>query len=1126
MQYADYAVWQRQWLETHLDEQLDYWKAQLRNLSVVELPADWPRPAVQTFRGASTRRVLSPELLTRLNGVGQQEGVTLYMILLAAFQTLLHRETGLDTIAVGSAFANRTRHEVEALIGFFVSTLVMNTDFSGNPTLRELLQRVREVTLGAFAHQDTPFEKLVEALQPERDPSRTPLVQVALTLQNATVAKPTLSNLQVEFVDLELAVSRFDLSLNVTETPAGLELAAEYSTDLFDEATIQRMMGHLEMILEAMATDLTVSVGEVPMLTPVEQAQVLEWNQTAVPYRETCLTTLFAEQVAHTPDAVAVVFEERQFTYRELNQRTNQLARRLQALGVGPEVLVGISVERSLEMIVAVLGVLKAGSAYVPFDPTYPPERLTFMLEDTQVPVILTQPHLVDQVPAGVARVVLLDSEGTAYTAESDADLPISTTPSNLAYVIYTSGSTGKPKGVLIEHRSAAQFIQSTQRIFGIDSEDRVLQFASLNFDVSVFEIFGALLSGATLVLARQDILLSPPDLTQLMQHHHVTITDIPPAVMALLDGSAVPDERIVFVGGEAFSGDLVNRWALPGRRFFNGYGPTEATVTMTLMECTGTWTQSPPIGKPMANHQVYLLDRQRNLVPIGVPGELYVGGTGLARGYLNRPELTADKFVANPFGTPSTRLYRTGDLARYLPDGNIEFLGRLDDQVKLRGLRIELGEIEAVLTQHSAVRQATVMVRDDASGQKRMVAYIAADADAYSAAELKSHLGRQLPTYMIPAIFVRLDYLPLSPSGKVDRRVLPEPDMDRTIQEEVFVAPRTEIEELLANGVFGQVLGLDQIGVNDNFFALGGNSLQAVQLVSRLRDTTEVDLPVRRIFEVPTVAGMAEAIGQITERGEQKQDGSAEDEWTPLVVLRQGGTGVPFFCIHASRGSVFSYAELARQLPTNRPFYGLEAPGIEDGRTPLRNIVTQAELYVDALRTVQPRGPYLLGGWSTGGLVAYEMAQQLYRKGEKMALLVLLDSFVPVPGEMQLDDTSLSEMFHSDVRGLTEQKAISNQIELILDGPEALRRRLEVFKANVRAVYNYELTPYAGRVTLLRATESPDNGPAWRTLVVAGLDEQVIAGNHYSIFSPERVPHLAQVLADCIDKALGYSSL
>ena len=1148
VQYADFAQWQRQWLQGEvLEEQLAYWRKQLGgDLAALELPADRPRPAVPTFTGTTAARALPGGLTRAMEALGRQEGVTPFMVALAALQALLHRYTGQDDIVVGSPIAGRNRTEIEPLIGFFVNMLVLRTDLSGDPTFRELLARVREVTLGAYAHQDLPFERLVDIVRPERDPTRAPLFQASFSLQGAATNVLRLAGVTVALDGVDLGTSRFDLSLTMGEGPDGLAINAEYSTALFDDGTIARMMRHFQTVLEGALAGPGRRLSELPLLDEEERRRMLvEWNDTRRDFVCACAHTLFEAQVERTPDGVAATFEGRQLTYSELNRRANQLAHHLRRLGVGPETLVGICVERSLEMVVGVMGILKAGGAYLPLDPTYPRDRLQFMLEDAAAPVLLTQERLLPVLPEHGARVICLDA-GWDEVARESADNPENiATPASLAYVIYTSGSTGKPKGVLIEHRAVANFIASTTSIFEVTPKDRILQFASLCFDVSVFEMFTALLSGATLVLGSRETLLSPPALTQLMKEGGVTITDLPPAMMTLLPSEEFTTERIVFVGGEAFSGDLVNRWALPGRHLYNGYGPTESTVTMTLKECLGTWTQSPPIGRPMPNHQVYILDKHLNPVPVGVPGEMYIGGVGLARGYLNRPDLTAAAFIANPFGAePGARLYRTGDLARFLPNGDVDFLGRVDTQVKIRGFRIELGEVEAALSKHPAVKQAVVQAREDTPGAKRLVAYLLCDPGAApSVGDLRAFLGRHLPGYMVPSAFVMLESLPLTQSGKVDLRALPVPPAGRPDLGQEFVEARTPAEEALAEKVYADILGVERVGIHDNFFELGGNSIQAAQLISRVRTMFQVDIPLRTIFEAPTVARLAEVVECAVREGRVLGAAAARPSpWSVVVAIQPGGSKRPFFCVHAVGGSVFYYATLARQLGADQPFYGFQAAGLEGEQEPATRIEAMAERYVEAMRTVQPAGPYLLGGWSMGGTVALEMAQQLKRQGQEVALLVLLDVMPPDAVLSLPDDAALAVSFARDMAGLygkelpitaaeLEGLAVDAQLARVLEatraagalppdlGASQLGNRLNVFKADARAAWGYRAQPYAGRVALFLAQGSPDTSEHWRATTPA-LEVHVVPGSHYSMLAPPNVAVLAQKLGQCIGNA------
>jgi amino acid adenylation domain-containing protein len=884
IQYADFAYWQRKWLQGEaLTKQLTYWKEQLSGSPpLLQLPTDHPRPAVQSFRGAHHRFTFSAELTEKLKALSRQESVTLFMTLLAAFQTLLYRYSGQEDICVGTPIAGRNRAEIEDLIGFFVNTLVMRTDLAGDPGFRELLKRVREVALGAYTHQDVPFEMLVEELRPVRELSHTPLFQVMLGLNNTPATAIELPGLSFHPIEVESGTARCDLLLELTERPEGLSGLLEYNTSLFEPATIARMSGHFQRLLEAVVADPAQRLSRLPLLTDTELKQLLiEWNQTEADYpHDQCIHHMFEAQVEKQPEALAVAFEKEQLTYQELNRRANQLAHYLRKLDVGPEKLVGICTERSIEMIVALLGVLKAEGAYLPLDPTYPTERLAFMLSDAQVVVLLTQKHLLDRLPPhpaqAIRQVICLDADWEQIARESDQNPSSSVTPENLAYCIYTSGSTGRPKGVLIPHRGLCSLAMVHRRVFGVDSSSRILQFAPFSFDVSVWETFMALVNGATLCLARQERLSSMDELHHLLQEQQITTLTLPPSVLSVLSAEGLPALKTVISGSEKCPKEVVKRWA-PGRGFFNAYGPTETTICSSIAPCDESLTADPPIGRPLANTQFYILDRHLQPVPVGVPGELHIGGIGVARAYLNRPELTAKKFIQlrieKAESDSELLVYKTGDLVRYRSDGNVEFLGRIDHQVKLRGFRIELGEIESVLEQHPAVREAAVIVREEGGRDKRLVAYVVAEEEgALEAGELKRFLRSQLPEYMIPAAFVELKALPLLPNGKLDRAALPALDGVRLGLAPQYTAPRTEIEERLA-AIWAELLKVDRIGVYDNFFELGGHSLLATQLVSRVRQAFGVELSLVSLFERPVIAALAEIISQGQLTG-QEQDG------------------------------------------------------------------------------------------------------------------------------------------------------------------------------------------------------------------------------------------------------------
>ena len=888
LQYADFAHWQRQWLQGEiLEQQLSYWKQRLGDtLPVLELPSDRPRPTKQTSRGATHSLTLPSSLSESLKALSRQEGVTLFMTLLAAFQTLLYRYTGQDDIVVGAPIVGRNRAEVERLIGFFVNTVVLRTNLAGNPSFRELLGRVREVALGAYAHQELPFEKLVEELQPERDLSHTPLFQVMFQLSNDPGEAPQLPGLNVENFEFDSGTTECDVALEVIEKVAGLCCRFKYNTDLFDAATITRMGGHLQTLLEAIVADAGQSIATLPLLTETERQQLLiEWNTDPAEDEGKdedgtymFVHQLFEAQVRRTPDAVAVVFEDEQLTYGELDRLANQLAHHLRAVGVGPDVCVGICMERSPELVVAILGTLKAGGACVPLDPAYPLERLTFMLEDIQAPVILTQERLLTLLSGYRTQAVCLD-RGLERIAQESTELPVSNvTSDNLAFVFYTSGSTGRPKAVLWPHGRRSGQRSWEQETYRLTEDDRHLLKSPIGFTLLSMEVFWPLLTGARVIIARPGGEQDTAYLVKLIAKHRITIISLVPSLLrVLLEEPGLKNcncLRHVICFGEPLPTKLQERFFTRLTAELSVfYGTTEAP-SATFWHCKPDDAQRVVgIGRRLPNKQVYVLDSYLQPVPIGVPGELHIGGR-LARGYLNRPELTAEKFISNPFSRePAARLYRTGDLARYLPDGNLEFLGRADQQVKIRGVRVELGEVEAVLVQHAALQEAVVLAWEDESGDKRLAAYVvAAQHPLPSIAELRSFVQERLPYYMVPSAFVLLDALPLTPHGKLDRHALPAPNYEKPEQGKTFVAPRTPVEEEVAR-IWAEVLELPQVGIYDNFFELGGHSLKATQIMSRLRDTFQVELPLRTIFDAPTVEGLA---GVLTRR--QIEEAAPED--------------------------------------------------------------------------------------------------------------------------------------------------------------------------------------------------------------------------------------------------------
>ncbi|HEX8351781.1 MAG TPA: amino acid adenylation domain-containing protein [Pyrinomonadaceae bacterium] len=1527
VQYADYAVWQREYLSGEvLEEQLRYWRGQLRGgLPALELPADRPRPAVRSYRGSEELAEVDARLAEGLRALGREGGATLFMVLLAAFDVLLYRYTGRTDLVVGTPVAGRTRAEVENLIGFFVNTLALRTELDGTVSFRELLRRVRETTVGAFAHQELPFEKVVEELRPERNTSHAPLFQVMFALQNASDDELELAGVGVEELDTETGTAKLDLRLSARETHDGLLLSIRYSTDLFDAPRIRLMLAHYRVLLEGVVADPDARVSDLPLLTAGERRQLLvEWNDTARVYpAEKCLHQLCEEQAARTPGAAAVIFEREELTYAKLNARANRLARRLRALGVGADTRVGVMMERSTELVVALLAVLKAGGAYVPLDPSYPRERLSFMLEDADCHVLLTQRRLLDGLPAGRGRVVCVD-DPAAFDGLSAEDLAPSATPDNLAYVIYTSGSTGQPKGAMNTHHAIVNRLLWMQDEYGLTASDVVMQKTPFSFDVSVWEFFWPLMTGAALVVARPEGHRDSTYLVDLILERRVTTLHFVPSMLQVfLEEPRVPQcasLRRVISSGEALPHALGRRFfARSGAELHNLYGPTEAAVDVTSWACRRD-AKGPavPIGRPIANIRTYVLDPRLNPVPAGVAGELHLGGRGLARGYLNRPGLTAEKFIPDPFSQePGERLYRTGDLARHLPGGELEYLGRIDHQVKIRGFRVELGEIEAALGAHASVRECVVTLRED-GGDRRLVAYVVGGTGSRpEAGELRAHLRGRLPEYMVPADFVVLDALPLSPNGKVERGALPAPDVARADARSEYVAPRTPTEAALA-AMWAEILRVERVGVTDNFFELGGDSIKGAVFINRLQerlgeivhvvtifngptvgqlaayleeqyggavrrltadeltaDAVETAAPaappralrvtemrellgrparrgardtagrnpravfvlspprsgstllrvmlaghpllfappelellsfdtlrerraafsgansfwleglVRAVMElkgcdaaeagrvtedlearglttkecyrllqewlgerrlvdktpsyafdpsalaraeedfeeplyvhlirhpfgmirsfeearmeqiffrrehpftrrelaeltwlvshqnivsflervprgrqhrvrfeelldapeavlrglcrflgvefaaemcspyqdkrrrmtdgvhaesrmlgdvkVPRHAGvdarvgarwreqrglddlapetweMAAALGYQVERGEAARAGlegvpasgetsrpaadvareqafddpakirprrSGPSPSSTLVMLQPHGSRPPFFCVHPAGANTLCYAELSRQLGEGQPFYGLQAPGLDGRDEPLTNFEELAALYVDAVRSIRPRGPYLLGGWSMGGPVAFEMAQQLRGQGQAVALLAVLDSHAPgdAAAAIPTDDETLLGMFAGnlgrrhgveleDLRGRTFDEKLARLGHLAAEtnalpagsDPRHVERLFRVFKANIRALVEYEPRKYPGRVTLFRARQRFNDSPSdpldgWGALASEGVELHVTPGTHYSMIDTPHARSLAGSLSACIEGAL-----
>src|ERR1700754_806828 len=1114
IQYADFAVWQREWLQGEvLDQQLEYWRKHLRGAPPsLELPTDRPRPAVQSFNGERYSFALSRDLTTRLLELSRREDATPFMTLLAAFYVLLYRYTGQADIVVGTPVANRSRQELESLIGFFVNTLVLRVDLSGDPTFRELLAQVREVSLGAFAHQDLPFEMLVEELSPIRDASRNPLFQVVFALQNMPDPASRQLELDITPVEVKTARAQFDLMLDVISIDRQFYVTLVYNTDLFDASTIQLTGERFKVLLAGVVHGAGRRISTLPVLTGFELRRLLvEWNDTGKEsVYEVRIHRLFEQQVERAPETIALVFEERRLTYEELNQRANKLAHYLVASGVGPESFVGLLLERSPEMIVALLAILKAGGVYVPLDPASPPARLSYMVDDARISVLVSDRRLATRLPLSQnVRVICVDDDEIAKRSRSNP--ACCTSGDNAAYVIYTSGSTGAPKGVVLAHNGVCNQIAAMAQSFGIGPESCVLQFASLGFDASVFEIFTALTTGARLCLVSRETMLSGGRLVEYAQKQNVTVAMLPPSLLALLSPEEWPGLKTAISAGERCPAETAARWSR-GRQFFNAYGPTETTIVVTVYEHDRVRTGDTPIGRPLGNVQIYLLDQYLNPVPIGATGELHVGGVAVGRGYLDRPGLTADRFIPDPFSTePGARLYKSGDLAMYLPDGNIRFLGRRDEQLKVRGFRIEPGEIEATLKEHPAVTDVAVVADED----QRLVAYITGTTATDE--ELRIFVRQRLPDYMVPSFFVSLTELPLTTNGKVDRIALRARIRTRVERVDERIGPRDLLESELAR-IWEELLHVEP-DIRDNFFDLGGHSLLVMSLLSRVERVTGKRLHVVDIFQAPTIESLATLL-------RDEEDQSASKPFVgPLVAMQTEGSLTPVFFVHPAGGSVGSYFSLARAVGQERPFYALEGTLAGNAR---RQVELIAKNYLDAIRAVQPDGPYLLGGWSSGGVVAFEMARQLQACGAEVSLVVLLDSMPPgtavvddrvsllagFAGNLNIPIHSVSEELlrsgtETQLNWLLEQAHRSQVLPRDL-GLDDLRRQFELYLADIEAVRNYHPPAASFPLLLLRASdedEVTEQIARWTQLSSNQLEVLSVPGDHITMM---RLPHVA----------------
>jgi amino acid adenylation domain-containing protein len=1153
VQYPDYAAWQRDRLDNgELDKLVAYWRGKLAGVEVLEFPTDRPRTDTRTFTGGDATFAVGSAALQRARELAREEGASPFDVFVAAFFTLLHRYSGLDDLVIGSPDANRRHESLSSVVGQFTDMGVLRADVSGDPTFRELVGRVARVTSEADEHGGLPFDKLVDAVDPVRDPSRSPIFQIAFGLDDTENAGTTaLPGIVTSRELVKPGFSGFDMSWHLAEQPApdsDAPLRIEFNADLFDAESIARFARHYDGLLRTLTAAPDSAVSTAGMLSWADTEFLAEVAQGPMrPIRETTIVEEFEARVREAPDSVAVVVTGIETSYTELNARANQLATLLRERGVVPGMRVGLCLRRNVDVPTAILAVLKTGAAYVPLDTTHPSGRVAEIAADAGVCTVIAHAEVDKTVSEVAAPVLVLDDVRAELAAMPDHNPPLAAEPCDVAYVIYTSGSTGKPKGVLLEHRGVVNFIDSTRELFDLTTADRVLGFASVTFDVSVFETFSALLTGARLYVATENERLSIERLQTLMEQAGITVIDLPPTVMPLLAPEKFAALRIAFVGGEAFSGELVNRWN-PGRRLFNGYGPTECTVTMIVEECAGTWDASPPIGLPMANHVAHVLDRELRPVPVGVPGELVIGGAGLARGYLDRDELTAEKFVADPFGTsPGGRLYRTGDLVKRLADGRLVFLGRLDQQVKIRGLRIELGEVESAVTGFDGIGPVSVRPWTDDSGDKHLACYATGIGEERVPA-LREHLSTLLPSYMIPSYFVVLDELPLTSSGKVDWRRLPAPDPSQAGDGPVD-EPRTATERVLLHDVLTPLLRNSRLGVHDDFFLAGGNSLQAVQLMSAINRRFGVEISLGDFFVSPTVAHLAATVD--TGRSTRRRDDDPLDALESLSGQAPGGTSAArasvvmrssgpaqVIMLHPSGGELFCYMPLVRALRQDISVVGFSADPQDAAVDPQAGMEATAARIAKALTAGGLPESSCLAGWSYGGVLAFEVARQIERETGHQPPVVLLDAAYDEDTE-PLGEATVRQRFVHDVARLAgrdgpavravladpaagvadvRQTLTGLGVELELTEQE-LASRYETFRACALSMQAYRPPgSYGGPVTVLAAAPHTSVEEQWRMVSTGRFQAESVPGDHYTLFTE---PALSRVVA-AIEETLG----
>ena len=1151
MQFSDYARRQEQSRDSSDALAVEqYWLQQFADsIPILELPSDRQRPPIKSYQGARETEALDGALYSQIKKLGARQGATLFSTLLTVFSILLYRLTGQGDLVIGMLAAGQSAVGSQDLVGHCTNLLPLRVNMSGRENFRELLGSIKTRVLDAFDRQSVTFGTLLRRFDIKRDLSRTPLVSVLFNIDPA-IRGMRFNNLEMEYVANPRCAYQFDIGFNLVAHEHKLESSCDYTSDLFNAETIKRWLGHYHSLIASIVRSPENPVALLSILTESEQHQLVStWNETSMEYpSDACVNNLFEMQAERVPNAVAVLQGDKSVSFRELDQRANKLAHHLKSLGVTAETFVGVFMNRSIDTVVGLLGIMKAGGTYLPLDPAFPHDRLAFMLEDSSTGIILTQIELFESLPPHNARVVIVDQEWDMIGLNPDHRPESPAHSANLAYLMYTSGSTGKPKGVQIPHRAVVSFLLSMRDKPGFSETDKLLSVTTLSFDISVLEVFLPLVTGGSLVLVSHQVASDGKLLSDSLVRYNPSVMQATPVTWLILLESGWQSHGPIkaLIGGEPLPAELCNRLLVQGVEVWNMYGPTETTIWSTVKKMESS-QKKISIGRPIANTQTYVLDQNLLPVPIGVTGELHIGGDGLARGYLNRPELTSEKFIANPFrGDPNSRLYKTGDLALYLPNGDLQCLGRTDFQTKVRGFRVEPGEIESLLNRHPSIEQSAVVVRPDPLGENQLVAHIVTKGDSRPAvADLRQYLREALPEYMVPSRFFFLESMPLTPNGKINRKALPAiPDQGNPDTEKSFVAANDSLEMQLTQ-IWESVLGIKPIGIKDNFFEIGGHSLLAARLFSRIEKAMGLNLPLATLFQAPNIELLARII--------RKKDWI--DNWSSLVPIRPGGSKPPLFLVHGAGGNVLLYRELASHLGADQPLYGLQAKGL-DGKSPyFTRIEDMAVHYVQELRSLQPEGPYYLGGYCLGGAIALEMAQQLIAQSQAVAFLAMIETYnvrsgsVTLPFYYNLFNSIQNLKYHWDNLWLLSSRdkisflsrkskteidrmklrmAIGfSQLALILRLPFGAKYpHINLNEINDQAHLEYSPKPFNGRITLFRPKthyagySEPDFG--WGEVAQSGVEVHVLQVYPRGTLVEPFVQNLAMELKHCMAKISG----